>query len=349
MRKVIFTLISVALIAGPAWALERSVKCESGKIKILGKLVFCRQKADATAIKKNQNAVYEKCTATYTKKWELAESKAQGECPTINDKDQMEGIAINYTGIVRKMIKADPNDPAAVCGNDLVDPNTYEQCDGANLDGADCESLGYSGPVTLSCTSSCVYDTTLCECASGVCPATGQTGCWDSVGSIVACPGSGHDGDIRAGAVLSYTDNGDGTITDDNTGLMWEKESDDGSVHDWDTHYSWADAFAVHLVALNDPNAPFAGYTDWRIPNIKELVNVMHYQELNPSMHDIFMTGCTGGCTVLTCSCTQTHRYWSSTSMWDDLTTAAAAKTSNGTVTGEDKTIPYSVKAVRGP
>jgi hypothetical protein len=34
------------------------------------------------------------------------------------------------------------------------------------------------------------------------------------------------DGAIEAGAALSYTDNGDGTITDNNTKLMWEKKDD---------------------------------------------------------------------------------------------------------------------------
>jgi hypothetical protein len=44
-------------------------------------------------------------------------------------------------------------------------------------------------------------------------PATGQTTSY----------APGDDGDVQAGAPLSYTDNGDGTITDNNTGRMWEK------------------------------------------------------------------------------------------------------------------------------
>lgn len=45
-------------------------------------------------------------------------------------------------------------------------------------------------------------------------PASGQTTSY----------GSGDDGDVQAGAALAYQDNGDGTITDLNTGLMWEKK-----------------------------------------------------------------------------------------------------------------------------
>ena len=55
-------------------------------------------------------------------------------------------------------------------------------------------------------------------------PATGQTTCWDSLGLVVGCADTGHDGDVQAGAALSYVDNGDGTITDLNTDLIWEKK-----------------------------------------------------------------------------------------------------------------------------
>ena len=41
---------------------------------------------------------------------------------------------------------------------------------------------------------------------------------------------AGEDGNPAFGALLSYTDNGDGTVTDDNTKLVWEKKSDDGRV-----------------------------------------------------------------------------------------------------------------------
>ena len=65
-------------------------------------------------------------------------------------------------------------------------------------------------------------------------PATGQTTCWDSNGNAISCAGTGQDGELRKGAALAYVDNGDGTVTDVNTGLVWEKLSHDGSVHDED-------------------------------------------------------------------------------------------------------------------
>jgi hypothetical protein len=61
-------------------------------------------------------------------------------------------------------------------------------------------------------------------------PATGQTT------SYVA----GDDGAIRAGAPLKYRDNGDGTVTDENTNLMWEKKDQaGGGLHNWNNTYPW--------------------------------------------------------------------------------------------------------------
>ena len=61
-------------------------------------------------------------------------------------------------------------------------------------------------------------------------PASGQTTAF----------GADSDGAVQAGAPLAYVDNGDGTITDLNTGLMWEKKDDSGGVHDKDNTYTWS-------------------------------------------------------------------------------------------------------------
>jgi|SRR3989344_5573604 len=50
------------------------------------------------------------------------------------------------------------------CGDSVI--QAPEQCDGANLDGATCDSLGYSGG-TLSCASNCVFNTSQCTAPSG--------------------------------------------------------------------------------------------------------------------------------------------------------------------------------------
>lgn len=92
--------------------------------------------------------------------------------------------------------------------------------------------------------------------------------------------GTASDGDLQAGNARSSTDNGDGTITDNKTGLMWEKKDQSGGIHDWNNTYSWCGASCgstnimdgaittTFLAGLN-AGAGFAGHTDRRIPNVK--------------------------------------------------------------------------------
>jgi hypothetical protein len=102
----------------------------------------------------------------------------------------------------------------------------------------------------------------------GFFPASGPVHCWDTAGNLIACPGTGQDGEIRAGKPLRYVDNGDGTLLDLNTRLVWEKLSRDGSIHDVSHRYDWRQAL-LKVGQLNQAN--FAGHSDWRLPNVKEL------------------------------------------------------------------------------
>lgn len=61
-----------------------------------------------------------------------------------------------------------------------------------------------------------------------------------------------------------FEDNDDGTITDNATGLMWMKD-DDGEGMIWEEALSYAE------------NATEAGYSDWRLPNVKELQSIVDY------------------------------------------------------------------------
>jgi hypothetical protein len=176
----------------------------------------------------------------------------------------------------------------------------------------------------------------------GCLSVTGSIECSNDAGAIIPCAGTGQDGALQAGDPFSFTDNGDGTITDHNTGLMWEKKSDDGSVHDIDTMYNWGNAFLMHVFSLNFTS--FAGYNDWRLPNIRELVSISDYGAARvPPEFDV---GCTPGCTVQTCSCSS-ERSWSSTTRNFSPSTAYTGGVGSS-VLGEAKPTLMRVRAVRG-
>ncbi|ALJ06739.1 hypothetical protein APS56_05065 [Pseudalgibacter alginicilyticus] len=59
----------------------------------------------------------------------------------------------------------------------------------------------------------------------------------------------------------SYTNNGDGTITDNVTGLMWEQ--------DMGNKITYENAF------VKAETSTLAGYTDWRVPTLKEIYSLI--------------------------------------------------------------------------
>ena len=64
------------------------------------------------------------------------------------------------------------------------------------------------------------------------------------------------------------TDNGDDTVFDEATGLMWSQDDDGGSGMNWEDALAWA-------AARNAEN--YLGYSDWRLPNAKELQSIVDY------------------------------------------------------------------------
>jgi len=55
-------------------------------------------------------------------------------------------------------------------------------------------------------------------------PDTGQTKCYDQDGALVTCNNTGQDGAYTINQ-MSYADNHDDTVTDNNTGLTWQSEN----------------------------------------------------------------------------------------------------------------------------
>lgn len=175
---------------------------------------------------------------------------------------------------------------------------------------------------------------------------TGQTTCWSSAGTVIPCDGTGQDGDLRRGVGRAYRDNGDGTIRDLRTALMWEKLSDDGSIHDKDNVYTWAQAFE-RIADLNTPPC-FAGFCDWRLPSLAEMETLRSLANVDPAISPAFSTGCTPGCTVLACSCAGSSYYWSSSTYAANPTDAWSVLFYDGDTYPNDKGNADYARAVRG-
>ena len=71
--------------------------------------------------------------------------------------------------------------------------------------------------------------------------------------------------------VNDFTDNGDGTITDQATGLMWAQNDSGSNAPDG---LNWEEALA-YAQAQND--TAYLGYSDWRLPSVKELQSIVDY------------------------------------------------------------------------
>ena len=99
-------------------------------------------------------------------------------------------------------------------------------------------------------------------------PRTGQTRVYSA----------GDDGSLQAGIewpVPRFTDNGDGTITDNLTGLMWLKDADCLYHHIFNAAVNEADSLNYSPEACGCQDYT-ANYTDWRLPNVNELESLVH-------------------------------------------------------------------------
>jgi uncharacterized protein DUF1566/Big-like domain-containing protein len=142
---------------------------------------------------------------------------------------------------------------------------------------------------------------------------TGQTGDYTST--------HGEDSDYTINAP-SYTDNSNGTVTDNVTGLIWQ-QSDDDSTRTWSAAGTYCDGLTL------------GGNSDWRLPTVKELVSILDLGIYSPSINAVF-TG------------TNSSSYWSSTTYASDTSYAWLVFFDDGGVSYRVKTSSYYVRCVRG-
>jgi hypothetical protein len=158
-------------------------------------------------------------------------------------------------------------------------------------------------------------------------PRTGQTTCYDQSGVQIACTGTGQDGDKQAGVPWPdprFVDNGDGTVLDNLTGLIWLKNANCFGKLDWQLALNAANALATGQCGLTDGSVP----GQWRLPNLRELHSLIDYERLDPALpagHPF--SGVQGG-------------YWSSSSTFGSSEAAWIISIADGTVALWGKTIP---------
>ena len=145
---------------------------------------------------------------------------------------------------------------------------------------------------------------------------------------------TGDDGDHEAGVawpVPRFTDNGDGTVTDNLTGLMWAQDAKLFGTRTWNN-------------AIADCNGLELGqkgcklYSDWRLPNVKELISLVDFGNYNPPLpsgHPFINV--------------QPSYYWSSTTLENFTVSAWYMFMGHGSLHVNPKTNTYYVWPVRGP
>ena len=166
---------------------------------------------------------------------------------------------------------------------------------------------------------------------------------------------AGDDGDLQKGVAWPnprFTDNGDGTVKDNLTGLIWLKNANVPAAT-----RTWAQAFSdvAELNASGTMNGNSAGdtsgtggshQTDWRLPNVKEFQSLIHFGFYNPALPDTAGTGKWSEGNPF--SEVQSDGYWSSTTYEGDSPYAWLVGMNHGYVNGHNKDYNYYVWPVRG-
>jgi len=94
---------------------------------------------------------------------------------------------------------------------------------------------------------------------------------------------AGDDGDLQKGVAWPnprFTDNGDGTVTDNLTGLIWLKNANCDGLNNWADALTYCANLASGSCGLTDGSV--AG--EWRLPNVKEMQSLIDFGYYNPAL-----------------------------------------------------------------
>jgi len=186
-------------------------------------------------------------------------------------------------------------------------------------------------------------------------PKTGQTTCWDADGNVISCAGTGQDGDYQSGLAWPtprLTDNGDGTVTDNLTGLLWLADAGCFDSESWDD--ALALASGLFDGATIDPGGGDCDLSDgsekgaWRLPNVREMQSLAHFEFVDPSVPDNAGTGKCDGLTPCAFSGINNGEFWSSTTSLAILTFALRVQAQDGRIFAGAKTNLERIWPVRG-
>ena len=120
----------------------------------------------------------------------------------------------------------------------------------------------------------------------------------------------------------SLYDNGNGTVTDSETGLIWKQEPAAAAM-------TWQQALAY------SSNLNFNNQNDWRLANRNELQSIVDYQVYDPAIDSNIFPGIT-------------ESFWTSTTPADSISSAYSVNFNSGAVSYSGKTGNQHVMAVRG-
>jgi hypothetical protein len=131
-----------------------------------------------------------------------------------------------------------------------------------------------------------------------------------------------------------FTDNGDGSIKDNATGLIWQKCSKGQSGNDcsgYSQNIHWDEAL-IHCEGLT-----LAGRDDWRLPSINELKSIINYKRSGPAINMEYFPN------------TPAYSYWTSSTFLSSPYTAWSVNFGTGDTYYEPTSSYSHIRCVCGP